>query len=233
MNSEKARGDFSWPTEATLFEQAQAGCAASLNELMQRHERLVHFVVQRQWLLTLPYEEAVQAGRHGLWRAIMGYDPGRGRTFATYAYVAIMKYVWAAVKSEQQRLRREVPLASLMVYFYQPAADPAGLRDQQEIRRSLRALVKRLPRRLGFVIRCYYGLQGQERQTLQAIGEQLGLTRERVRQLREEALVWLRQPAHSQELRSLLARHNVRQYELADELAQAWLKRRGGRDGRH
>jgi len=233
MIVEKERGDFSWRTEATLYEQAQAGCAASLNELMQRHERLVHFVVQRQWLFTLPYEEAVQAGRRGLWRAILGYDPGRGRTFATYAYPAIMKYVWAAVKSEQQRLRREVPLASLVVYFYQPAADPAGLRDQQEIRRSLRALVKRLPKRLRLVISAYYGLQGPTPQTLQAIGDQLGLTRERVRQLRNEALVWLRQPAHSQELRSLLARHNQPQYELADELAQAWLKHRGGRDGRH
>lgn len=233
MIVETERGDFSWQTEATLFEQAQAGCGASLNELMQRHERLVHFVVQRQWLFTLPYEEAVQAGRRGLWRAILGYDPGWGRTFATYAYVAIMKYVWAAVKSEQQRLRREVPLASLVVYFYQPAADPAGLRDQQEIRRSLRALVKRLPKRLRLVISAYYGLQGATPQTLQAIGDQLGLTRERVRQLRNEALVWLRQPAHSQELRSLLARHNQPQYELADELAQAWLKRRGGRDGQH
>ena len=232
MIGEKGRGDFSYRTKATLFEQAQGGCAASLNELMQQHERLVHFVVQRQWLLSLPYEEAVQAGRHGLWRAILGYDAGRGRAFSTYAYQAIMKYVWAAVKAEQRRLQREVPLAILVRYYYRRGNDPAGMREQQEITESLLALVKRLPRRLGLVIRCYYGLQGQERQTLQAIGEQLGLTRERVRQLREEALVWLRQPAHSQELRSLLARHNQQQYELADELAQAWLKRRGGRHGR-
>ena len=34
--------------EATLFEQAQAGCADSLNALMLRHERLVHRVVQQQ-----------------------------------------------------------------------------------------------------------------------------------------------------------------------------------------
>lgn len=232
MFLEEERGDSSWRTEATLFEQAQAGCTASLNELMQRHEGLVHLVVQRQWLLTLPYEDAVQAGRRGLWRAILGYDPGRGASFATYAYTAIMKYVWAAVKSERRRLRREVPLASRVVYFYQPGADPAWLRDQQEIRWSLLALVKRLPGRLRRVITAYYGLEGQAPQTLQAIGDQFGLTRERVRQLRNEALVWLRQPAHSQELRSLLARHNQEQYELADQLAQAWLKRRGGRHGR-
>ena len=92
--------------------------------------------------------------------------------------------------------------------------------------------MKRLPRRLRRVIVAYYGLEGQEPQSLRAIGRQLGLTGERVRQLRNEGLMWLRQPAHSQELRSLLARHSLGQYELADRLAQIELKRRGGRDGK-
>lgn len=219
--------------ETTLYQQAQAGCWESLNQLMSRHEKLVHWVAQRQWLCSLPYEEAVQAGRRGLWRAILGYDAGWGTAFATYAYPAIMKYVWAAVKSERRRIGREVGVGVLVVYFYRTGADPAWLREQQEIGHSLQALVKRLPKRLRLVITLYYGLNGKEAQTLQVIGNQLGLTRERVRQLRNEALVWLRQPAHSQELRSLLARHNQPQYELADELAQAWLKHRGGRDGRH
>ena len=217
----------------TLFMQAQAGCSESLNELMQRHEGLVHLVVQRQWLLTLPYEEALQAGRRGLWRAILGYDPGRGATFATYAYQAIMRYVWWAVKAEGRRIQREVPVGVLVVYCYRTGTDPVWLREQQEIGESLLELVKRLPKRLRWVITAYYGLKGKGPQSLQAIGEELGLSGERVRQLRNEGLVRLRQPAHSQALRSLLARHNQPQYELADRLAQAWLKRRGGRNGRH
>jgi RNA polymerase sigma factor (sigma-70 family) len=225
-------GGFGKQTEATQFERAQGGCPASLNELMQKHERLVHLVVRRQWLFILPYDEAVQAGRYGLWKAVLGYDPGRNKTFAAYAYPAIMREVWRVVKGERQRLEREVPQALLVAYFYQPDDDPAQLRDQQEVAASLRALVKRLPPRLREVIEAYYGLQGQEPQTLQSIGQPLGLTRERVRQLRNEALVWLRQPAHSQELRSLLARHNQPQYELADRLTQIELKRRGGRNGR-
>ena len=68
--------------------------------------------------------------------------------------------------------------------------------------------------------------------TLQAIGAEMGISAERVRQLREEGVVWLSQPAHSQALRSLLGRHNQAQYELADQLAQVWLRRRGGRHGR-
>ena len=219
-------------TGAALFAQAQAGCSESLKEVMQQHERLVQWVVQHQWLYTLPYEEALQAGRWGLWRAIMGYDPEQG-TFGTYAYKSIMRQVWAAVKMEQRRKRREVPIGVLVVTCYQAGADPAWLREQQEIRESLLELVKRLPKRLDRVITACYGLTGEEPRTLQAVGEQLGVCGERVRQLRNEALVWLSHPAHSQTLRSLLARHTRQQYELADQLAQDWLKRRGGRNGRH
>lgn len=218
--------------ETTRFEEAQRGNCESLNELMQRHEGLVHRVVQGQGLLTLPYEDALQAGRQGLWRAILGYDVRRGTTFATYAYPAIMRHVWRAVKVEGRRLRREVPIGVLAIYYYQPGTDPAWQREEQDIRKSLLTLVKRLPGRLRAVIRAYYGLKGEESQSLRAIGEQLGLSGERVRQLRNEALVWLSQPAHSQELRSLLARHGQVEYELADQMAQVWLKQRGGRNGR-
>lgn len=231
MISEQGSG-FGEQTEATLIKQAQAGCQESLNLLLLRHEGLVHLVVQRQWLCTMPYDQAIQEGRRGLWRAILGFDPERKNRFSTYAYIAIMKYVWAGVKGEQRRLRREVPLGSLVVYWYQTGVDPAWLRDQHEIGQSLLALVNRLPQPLRQVIVAYYGLQGQEPHSLRVIGKQLGVTGERVRQLRNEALVWLRQPAHSQELRSLLARHNQQQYELADRLAQIELKRRGGRNGR-
>ena len=231
MITEEESG-FDLPTEATLIEQAQAGCQESLNLLLLRHEGLVHLVVQRQWLCTLPYEQALQAGRQGLWRAILGFDLERKNRFSTYAYSAIMRQVWAAVKAERRRLGQEAPLGILGVYWYQTGVDPAWLRDQHEISQSLRALVKRLPRRLRRVIVAYYGLEGQEPQSLRGIGQQLGLTGERVRQLRNEALMWLRQPAHSQELRSLLDRHSLAQYELADQLAQIELKRRGGRNGK-
>ena len=230
---QKEKSDPSHDTGAALFAQAQAGCAESLNELMEQNEGLVHMVVRRQWLLTLEFEEALQAGRWGLWRAILVYDPEQGTTFGTYAYKAIMRHVWAAVKIERRRKRREVPIGVLVVTFYQAGSDPAWLREQQEIRESLLELVRRLPKRLRRVITAYYGLNGKEPETLQTIGEELGICTERVRQLRNEALVWMSQPAHSQTLRSLLARHTQQQYELADLLAQIWLKRRGGRNGRH
>jgi hypothetical protein len=56
----------------------------------------------------------------------------------------------------------------------------------------------------------------------------MGLTKERIRQLQVEALVRLRHPANSQELRTLLERHSQQEYAWAEEIAQAWLRRRGG-----
>ena len=223
---------FSEQAEATLIEQAQVGNQESLNLLLLQYEQLVHLVVQRQWTCTVPYNAIVQEGRYGLWHAILKYNPERKCKFSTYAYAAIMKQVWVGVKAEIRRLRRKIPQEVMVLYCYEADPDPAWLRDGEEIRQSLLALVNRLPTPKAEVIRLRYGLGGRERQTQAEMGARMGVSHQRVGQIETEALTWLRQPAHSQELRSLLARHSQQQYELADQLAQAWLRRRGGRHGR-
>ena len=60
----------------------------------------------------------------------------------------------------------------------------------------------------------------------------VGLSGERARQLHTEALVWLRHPAHSQQLRSLLGRHTLADYQATEIQAQRWLRQRGGRHER-
>jgi hypothetical protein len=50
-------------SEATLFEQAQAGCPMCLNALMTRHEGLVQAVVRRQALGDLPFGGALHVAR--------------------------------------------------------------------------------------------------------------------------------------------------------------------------
>jgi hypothetical protein len=76
-------------------------------------------------------------------------------------------------------------------------------------------------------------LGGQRTCFYREIGERLAISGERVRQLHTEALVWLRHPAHSYHLRSLLNRHRVSDYLWAEEETQRWLRKRGGRHGRN
>jgi RNA polymerase sigma factor (sigma-70 family) len=209
-----------------LFYQAQGGCRDSLNALMERHARLIPYVVNRQNRWGLAYEEALQAGRHGLWHAIRGFDPDRGWQFTTYAYVAIMRYVWAAVQRHLVSGRREVDVAVLALWYVRQGPDPAALRARGEMAASLHALVGRLPARLRAVVVARYGLAGEEAATYVQIGARMGISHEWARQLEKQALVWLRQPGHSQELRSLLRRHSQVEYEWAEAVAQAWRRRR-------
>ena len=218
-------------TEATLFEQAQAGCRASVNQLMEQHEGLVRYAVNRQLLFDFRFEEAVQAGRYGLWRAIVRYDPQRGTAFSTYAYVAIVREVWIAVKAHCEQNRREHATGELRLFFQSWEPGLVQRQEEEAIHQSVHQLVGRLPERLRQVMVAYYGLDGHPRRIYREIGAQLRVTKQRVQQLHVEALIWLRHPAHSQELRSLLQRHSQREYEWANEVAQVWLRRRGGRDG--
>jgi RNA polymerase sigma factor (sigma-70 family) len=215
--------------EATRFEQAQAGCPMCLNALMARHEGLVQAVVRRQVLGDLPFVEALQAARLGLWRAILGYDPARGLAFSTYAWPCMMHQVWQAVKSHG---RHEVARPQLSGKPAEETLDLAAIGEAALVQQALHTLVRRLPVRLQFVVITRYGLDGEPPRSWRQIGAALGVCGERARQLHTEALVWLRHPAHSQTLRSLLDRHTPADYQLAAALAQRWLRQRGGRRGR-
>jgi RNA polymerase sigma factor (sigma-70 family) len=217
--------------EASEYEQAQAGCRESLNQLMKRHEPLVLHAVKRQNLGDLAYDEVVQAGRIGLWQAIMKYDAGRGHQFSTYAYPAIVHQIWAAVKAHCVANKRAHAVREWVIFFRHWEVGPGEVQAQEEVRASLYAMVKGLPERWGKVMVTYYGLAGKRAQSQREIGTQMGVTQQRISQLKEAALVRLRHPAHSQKLRELLQRHSQQEYEWAEEIAQAWLRRRGGRHG--
>jgi RNA polymerase sigma factor (sigma-70 family) len=222
-------------TGAALFQQAQAGCRDSLNRLMEAHDGLVHAAVRQQVLGDLPYPDAVQAGRMGLWRAIVRFDPQHGTAFSTYAWPSIVHHIWRAVKvhtrsTEQAEAARKG--ASCPRWHARAGIDPEELDTWQSVRQALYALVQRLPERLQRIVVARYGLDGQPPDLYREIGARLGLTGERVRQLHSEALVWLRHPPHSDELRSWLGRHRLADYAWAEAEAQRWLARRGGRHGR-
>lgn len=223
--------------EATVFRQAQAGCRDSLNALMARHDGLVHAVVRRQVLGDLPFDEALHAGRIGLWRAILGFDPSRGLAFSTYAWPCIKHRVWRAVKAHTRfHSSSEInealsPLQCQALGLLPQGAQPSQVLKVATVHRALHDLVRRLSPQLRYVVAARYGLDGHPPAFYRQIGAALGLCGERARQLHTEALVWLRHPAHSYTLRSLLDRHTLADYEAADALAQQWLWRKGGRHG--
>jgi RNA polymerase nonessential primary-like sigma factor len=86
------------------------------------------------------------------------------------------------------------------------AVDPAAAVEQAEIELHVAAWVADLSDRHRRVVESRYGLNGQDIATLETLAHELGITRERVRQLQMEALTRLRQRLARQamDVRSLL-----------------------------
>jgi RNA polymerase sigma factor (sigma-70 family) len=76
------------------------------------------------------------------------------------------------------------------------APPPDALIAAAHVRRQVADCLTHLSEREALIIRRRYGLDENEPQTLQEIGEHLGVSRERVRQLEKQALTKLRQGQH-------------------------------------
>ena len=77
--------------------------------------------------------------------------------------------------------------------------------EQRLLREEIDEALSTLRERDAVVIRRYYGLRGEKEHTLEEIGKKLGITRERVRQLRDRALKELREGAKGAALASFAA----------------------------
>ena len=70
---------------------------------------------------------------------------------------------------------------------------PDSLLDAEFVRGQIDRILANLDGREEYVILRYFGLDGDEPLTLDQVGDQLGVTRERIRQIKERALSRLRQ----------------------------------------
>jgi RNA polymerase sigma factor (sigma-70 family) len=189
--------------------------------LLQQHAALIHFIVRRQWAGQADYADLIQEGRIGLWLAIQHFDPGRGWAFSTFAGRAIRNRVWKAVKRAGKAQGGLEPLR---------AGDSLGVIlatwQQAQVHQALEDELGGLPERLRQVIELACGWDGAAPLSLAAIGRQWGVTRERVRQLYEQGLAFLRLPAVSLRLRSLCAQDSRTAYRQARRGYDALRRRR-------
>ncbi len=75
------------------------------------------------------------------------------------------------------------------------AVDPVRVTEELDIANSLRKSIERLPDREGRILALRYGFYDGVPRTLEEIGEEFNLTRERIRQLEKLALCRLRHPS--------------------------------------
>ena len=84
-------------------------------------------------------------------------------------------------------------LERLIAYLqaHNPASLPEEILAADEEKEKVLSLLDQMEPREAEVLRLHYGLEGRQAMSLKEIGEKFGLTRERIRQIRRDALVKL------------------------------------------
>ena len=209
-----------------MFGCAQAGCQVCQDSLVRQHEGLIHFVLRRQVRGDVAYADLLQAGRIGLWQAVLHFDAARGVAFSTYAVVAIQRQMWQAVALAQRAVVPSLcpePVNALTV------AEENVWRSQAEA--ALVEAVGRLPTRPRQLMVAAYGLDGQPPRSLAEVGRAWGVSREAARYWHNTALLLLRLPAFSGRLRQVWGQDDRAAYARSQALSRAWQRqrRRAGR----
>ena len=157
----------------------------------------------------LPFADIIEEGNIGLIKAIDRFDPKKDNKVISYAVWWIRKTILEAIEkrgvmdadnidditkktnvnddlSEENTAKISVPERREF-----DESDEAPM----DIKQVIEELFDGVPERERYIVSDYYGLDGTNPKTLDEIGEDFNLTKERVRQLNEKALKKMRSNA--------------------------------------
>jgi RNA polymerase sigma factor (sigma-70 family) len=171
--------------------------------LISANMRLVVSIAKRHSGQADNFFELLSDGNLSLLRAVEKFDISRGNKFSTYASWAIMKNFARSTPKEKRHRERYVTGHEDL---FASAADTRT--DEREVVASAEQAARWVTRLLGFldprereIIRMRAGLdENGKNMTLEEIGHKMGITKERVRQLKVRIMKKLRDIAHAEHM---------------------------------
>ncbi len=184
------------------IERLQADALAVKNQIIRSNLRLVVSIAKRHVGPSNNFFELVSDGNMSLIRAVEKFDFARGNKFSTYASWAIMKNFARTIPEENYRRDRFVTGHEEM---FEAAADNRSDEHEAEslqkrMQEAVKGMLGLLDDRERKIIVSRYGLGGASEQTLEQLGRELGITKERVRQIESRAQDKLRRIANEEKL---------------------------------
>jgi RNA polymerase primary sigma factor len=186
------------------IERLQREAVAVRNQLVRANLRLVVSIAKRYVTPAYDLFELVSDGNINLMLAVEKFDYTRGFRFSTYASSVITRNFAQAFSKERKRLKqfatgREDTFAAIADHR---SAEQDDWSEARRGREAVHALLRCLTDRERRILVNRYGLGRAKELTLARLGDELGISKERVRQIEWRAKEKLRRIAAGASTRS-------------------------------
>lgn len=175
-------------------------------------QAILQALAEQSRIVRVPLNRAGALHRIGRRSSILLQELGREPTAEEIAEELDLSHeeVERTLALSQSHLSLDAPLtpgedSRLLDYLpdqYSPAPDDETYERALSV--TINAALSTLKEREAKILRLYFGLDGQEPMTLEEIGSLLGITRERVRQIKERALARLRHASRARFLETFI-----------------------------